>query len=240
MVGTHDDDGWRRASSYTHAAVRHHKSGSSISIAQSNETTGDARTRARPTGRTGNGYADEQTRIIQQQQQISHTAIVSHSAGRYRRFQPLPGQYQHSLAEARRLHARRLPPTPRKPSTLQLASTNSINFPHVSASPTRAATLQRLPPVVRDHAAYGAGVVGVVGAAAAAAAAVASSRDRERDPLRRRMHEYNQYAPAAYEYRDREREQFERERNRELEQELEQDLERERWNSLNVFLSVGI
>lgn len=174
-------------------------------------------------------------RVVKQQQQISDTAIVSHSAGRYRRFQPLPGQYQHSLAEARRLHARRLPPTPRKPSTLQLASTNSINFPHVSASPTRAATLQRLPPVVRDHAAYGAGVVGVVGAAAAAAAAVASSRDRERDPLRRRMHEYNQYAPAAYEYRDREREQFERERNRELEQELEQDLERERWNSLNVF-----
>lgn len=148
--------------------------------------------------------------------------------GRYRRFQPLPNQYQHSLAEARRLHGRRLPPTPRKPSTLPLTSTNSINFPHVSGSPTRGATLQRLPPAVRDHNLPYGGAAAAATAAAVGVGVIGSSRERERDPLRRRLHEYNHYATATYEYRDREREQFERERTLELEQELERDLERER------------
>ncbi|XP_063223249.1 voltage-dependent calcium channel type A subunit alpha-1 [Bacillus rossius redtenbacheri] len=49
---------------------------------------------------------------------------------------PAPHQHSYPVLVARRGHGRRLPPTPSKPSTLQLRPA-SINFPRLNASPTR-------------------------------------------------------------------------------------------------------
>ncbi|XP_033150271.1 voltage-dependent calcium channel type A subunit alpha-1 [Drosophila busckii] len=121
---------------------------------------------------------------------------------------------QHSyptLASRRAGIGRRLPPTPSKPSTLQLKPTN-INFPKLNASPTHTHhstphSVHSLPhhrDLLRDPRDV-----------------YYSSRDRERDRLRDRdrdrLHEYD----LRYEYRDRERELYERERDREREVERE-------------------
>ncbi|XP_017869789.1 PREDICTED: voltage-dependent calcium channel type A subunit alpha-1 [Drosophila arizonae] len=121
---------------------------------------------------------------------------------------------QHSyptLASRRAGIGRRLPPTPSKPSTLQLKPTN-INFPKLNASPTHTHhstphSVHSLPhhrDLLRDPRDV-----------------YYSSRERERDRERfrdrDRLHEYD----VRYEYRDRERELYEREREREREVERE-------------------
>ncbi|XP_050746417.1 voltage-dependent calcium channel type A subunit alpha-1 isoform X7 [Drosophila biarmipes] len=127
---------------------------------------------------------------------------------------------QHSyptLASRRAGIGRRLPPTPSKPSTLQLKPTN-INFPKLNASPTHTHhstphSVHSLPhhrDLLRDPRDM-----------------YYSSRERERDRERLRdrdrerdrdrLHEYD----LRYEYRDRERELYERERDREREVERE-------------------
>ncbi|XP_034670752.1 voltage-dependent calcium channel type A subunit alpha-1 isoform X20 [Drosophila subobscura] len=123
---------------------------------------------------------------------------------------------QHSyptLASRRAGIGRRLPPTPSKPSTLQLKPTN-INFPKLNASPTHTHhstphSVHSLPhhrDLLRDPRDM-----------------YYSSRDRERDRERLRdrnrdrLHEYD----LRFEYRDRERELYERERDREREVERE-------------------
>ncbi|KAM8718745.1 hypothetical protein ACLKA7_001458 [Drosophila subpalustris] len=121
---------------------------------------------------------------------------------------------QHSyptLASRRAGIGRRLPPTPSKPSTLQLKPAN-INFPKLNASPTHTHhstphSIHSLPhhrDLLRDPR------------------DVCYSRrerecDRERFKNRDRLHEYD----LRYEYRDREREMYERERDREREVERE-------------------
>ncbi|KAH8301016.1 hypothetical protein KR044_011486 [Drosophila immigrans] len=121
---------------------------------------------------------------------------------------------QHSyptLASRRAGIGRRLPPTPSKPSTLQLKPTN-INFPKLNASPTHTHhstphSVHSLPhhrDLLRDPR------------------DVYYSRrerecDRERFRDRDRLHEYD----LRYEYRDRERELYERECDREREVERE-------------------
>ncbi|KAL5275640.1 cac family protein [Megaselia abdita] len=129
------------------------------------------------------------------------------------------GHVQHSypVLASRRGGGRRLPPTPCKPSTLQLKQQQAmqqqlggINFPKLNISPTR--THHSTPHSVhslphhrdfRDHREM-----------------FYSSRDRDRDRerYRDRMREYD----LRYEYRDRERELYEQERDR------ERELERER------------
>ncbi|KRF82380.1 uncharacterized protein Dvir_GJ18738, isoform T [Drosophila virilis] len=121
---------------------------------------------------------------------------------------------QHSyptLASRRAGIGRRLPPTPSKPSTLQLKPTN-INFPKLNASPTHTHhstphSVHSLPhhrDLLRDprEVYYSS-----------------RERDRDRDRFRDRdrLHEYD----LRYEYRDRERELYEREREREREVERE-------------------
>lgn len=49
-------------------------------------------------------------------------------------------QHSYPVLVARRGQGRRLPPTPCKPSTLQLKPTN-INFPKLNASPTHVSHL---------------------------------------------------------------------------------------------------
>ncbi|XP_037914495.1 voltage-dependent calcium channel type A subunit alpha-1 isoform X2 [Hermetia illucens] len=119
---------------------------------------------------------------------------------------------QHSypvLASRRGGAGRRLPPTPCKPSTLQLKPTN-INFPKLNASPTHTHhstphSVHSLPhhrDFLRDQRDL-----------------YYSSRDRERDRerYRDRMRDYD----LRYDYRDREREFYERERDRDREYERE-------------------
>ncbi|XP_030379796.1 voltage-dependent calcium channel type A subunit alpha-1 isoform X3 [Scaptodrosophila lebanonensis] len=118
---------------------------------------------------------------------------------------------QHSyptLASRRAGIGRLLPPTPSKPSTLQLKPTN-INFPKLNASPTHTHhstphSVHSLPhhrDLLRDPRDM-----------------YYSTRERDRDRvIRDRLHEYD----LRYEYRDRERELYERERDREREVERE-------------------
>ncbi|XP_063983724.1 voltage-dependent calcium channel type A subunit alpha-1 isoform X3 [Diachasmimorpha longicaudata] len=59
-----------------------------------------------------------------------------------------PHQHSYPVLVTRRGHGRRLPPTPNKPSTLQLKPAN-INFPKLNASPTHGPHLmQHVPPSV--------------------------------------------------------------------------------------------
>ncbi|XP_055846918.1 voltage-dependent calcium channel type A subunit alpha-1 isoform X9 [Episyrphus balteatus] len=120
-------------------------------------------------------------------------------------------QHSYPVLAARRGGAgRRLPPTPCKPSTLQLKPTN-INFPKLNASPTHTHhstphSVHSLPhhrDLLRDprDMYYSS-----------------RERDRDRERYRDRMRDYD----LRYEYRDRERELYERERDR------ERELERER------------
>ncbi|XP_049283396.1 voltage-dependent calcium channel type A subunit alpha-1 isoform X2 [Anopheles funestus] len=137
---------------------------------------------------------------------------------------------QHSypvLVTRRQGHGRRLPPTPCKPSTLQLKQTN-INFPKLNASPTHTGhsshntphSVHSLPQSreflreprerdrERDRDLY------------------YRERDRERDRERfrnSRERSHEDYS-VRYEFRDRERELYERER--EIEREFEREYER--------------
>ncbi|XP_067640093.1 voltage-dependent calcium channel type A subunit alpha-1 isoform X14 [Eurosta solidaginis] len=122
-------------------------------------------------------------------------------------------QYSYpTLASRRAGMGRRLPPTPSKPSTLQLKPTN-INFPKLNASPTHTHhstphSVHSLPhhrDLLRDRVMY---------------RDLYSSRERDRDRERYRDHlrDYD----MRYEYRDHERELYERERDR------QRDFERER------------
>ncbi|EGK96851.1 AGAP002578-PC [Anopheles gambiae str. PEST] len=135
---------------------------------------------------------------------------------------------QHSypvLVTRRQGHGRRLPPTPCKPSTLQLKQTN-INFPKLNASPTHTGhsshntphSVHSLPqsreflrePRERDHDRD----------------LYYRERDRERDRERfrnSRERSHEDYS-VRYEFRDRERELYERER--EIEREFEREFER--------------
>ncbi|KAM7350475.1 calcium voltage-gated channel subunit cacophony isoform 3-T3 [Cochliomyia hominivorax] len=119
------------------------------------------------------------------------------------------GQHSYPNLNHRRGGGRRLPPTPSKPSTLQLKPTN-INFPKLNASPTHTHhstphSVHSLPhhrDLLRDPRDL-----------------YYSSRERERDRARYRDR-LRDYDPR-FEYRDRERELYERERDRELEYERE-------------------
>ncbi|KNC23583.1 Voltage-dependent calcium channel type A subunit alpha-1, partial [Lucilia cuprina] len=118
------------------------------------------------------------------------------------------GQHSYPNLNHRRGGGRRLPPTPSKPSTLQLKPTN-INFPKLNASPTHTHhstphSVHSLPhhrDLLRDPRDL-----------------YYSSRERERDRARYRD---RLCIDPRYEYRDRERELYERERDRELEYERE-------------------
>ncbi|XP_070132493.1 voltage-dependent calcium channel type A subunit alpha-1 isoform X6 [Drosophila bipectinata] len=127
---------------------------------------------------------------------------------------------QHSyptLASRRAGIGRRLPPTPSKPSTLQLKPTN-INFPKLNASPTHTHhstphSVHSLPhhrDLLRDPR-------DVYYSSRDRERDRERLRDRDRDRDRDRIHEYD----LRYEYRDRERELYERERDREREVERE-------------------
>nr|XP_029732732.1 voltage-dependent calcium channel type A subunit alpha-1-like isoform X3 [Aedes albopictus] len=148
---------------------------------------------------------------------------------KYRNGMGPPGHVQHSypvLVARRQGQGRRLPPTPCKPSTLQLKQTN-INFPKLNASPTHTLhsthttphSIHSLPPTreflrerdrerdrERERDLY------------------YRERDRERDRERYRSsreREARDYGPLHYEFRDRERELYEREIEREFEREYE-------------------
>lgn len=119
---------------------------------------------------------------------------------------PHAGQHSYPVLVARRGgQGRRLPPTPNKPSTLKLQSTN-INFPKLNASPTRLHSTHNTPHSVQS---------------------LPHSREflrgEHRDMYYRERDRYRDYG-QRYEFRDREREAYERER--ELERELERDYER--------------
>ncbi|XP_058446082.1 voltage-dependent calcium channel type A subunit alpha-1 isoform X9 [Malaya genurostris] len=154
----------------------------------------------------------------------------NHARRKYRNGMGPPGHVQHSypvLVTRRQGQGRRLPPTPCKPSTLQLKQTN-INFPKLNASPTHTLhsthttphSVHSMPPTRdflrerdrdrdRDRDLY------------------YRERDRERDRERYRSsreRESRDYGQLQYEFRDRERELYERER--EIEREFEREYER--------------
>uniref|UniRef100_A0A1I8PXP8 Voltage-dependent calcium channel type A subunit alpha-1 n=1 Tax=Stomoxys calcitrans TaxID=35570 RepID=A0A1I8PXP8_STOCA len=119
------------------------------------------------------------------------------------------GQHSYPNLNHRRGVGRRLPPTPSKPSTLQLKPTN-INFPKLNASPTH--THHSTPHSVHS-------LVNHRDLIPDPRELYYSSRERERDRARYRDR-LRDYDPR-YEYRDRERELYERERDREMEFERE-------------------
>ncbi|XP_037935060.1 voltage-dependent calcium channel type A subunit alpha-1 isoform X6 [Teleopsis dalmanni] len=156
------------------------------------------------------GFSDTVSNVVEM---VKETRHPRHGYGHPR--YPRGGTHvQHSyptLASRRSGVGRRLPPTPSKPSTLQLKPTN-INFPKLNASPTHQThhstphSVHSLPhhrDLLRDprDMYYSS-----------------RERDRDRERYRDRMRDYD----LRYEYRDREREMYERERDR------ERELERER------------
>lgn len=120
---------------------------------------------------------------------------------------------------------RRLPPTPNKPSTLKLQSTN-INFPKLNASPTRVCENVFLSNR-RLHADFSLQQLHSTHNTPHSVQSLPHSREflrgDPRDTYYRDRERYRDYG-HRYEFRDREREAYERER--ELERELERDYER--------------
>ncbi|XP_067640102.1 voltage-dependent calcium channel type A subunit alpha-1 isoform X22 [Eurosta solidaginis] len=157
------------------------------------------------------GFSDTVSNVVEM---VKETRHPRHGYGHPR--YPRGGahvQYSYpTLASRRAGMGRRLPPTPSKPSTLQLKPTN-INFPKLNASPTHTHhstphSVHSLPhhrDLLRDRVMY---------------RDLYSSRERDRDRERYRDHlrDYD----MRYEYRDHERELYERERDR------QRDFERER------------
>lgn len=135
------------------------------------------------------------------------------------------GQHSYPVLVARR-PGRRLPPTPCKPSTLQLKPTN-INFPKLNASPTHVSLLSGGEWATPNCNPIFQTLLGMHNTPHSVHS-LPHSRDfsrenrdiyfRERDRFRDR--DYG----LRYEFRDREREAYERER--EIERELERDFER--------------
>ncbi|KRF82370.1 uncharacterized protein Dvir_GJ18738, isoform J [Drosophila virilis] len=156
------------------------------------------------------GFSDTVSNVVEMVKETRHPRH-SNSHQRYPRGGPHVQHSYPTLASRRAGIGRRLPPTPSKPSTLQLKPTN-INFPKLNASPTHTHhstphSVHSLPhhrDLLRDprEVYYSS-----------------RERDRDRDRFRDRdrLHEYD----LRYEYRDRERELYEREREREREVERE-------------------
>lgn len=126
---------------------------------------------------------------------------------------------------------RRLPPTPNKPSTLKLQSTN-INFPKLNASPTRVCLLCRTFDCARKKLCNIFIVLQLHSTHNTPHSVQSLPHSREflrgdhRDMYYRGERERYRERDYGhrYEFRDREREAYERER--ELERELERDYER--------------
>lgn len=122
---------------------------------------------------------------------------------------------------------RRLPPTPNKPSTLKLQSTN-INFPKLNASPTRVNQQQLFDNQSIHH--FNFLQLHSTHNTPHSVQSLPHSREflrgDHRDMYYRGERERERYRDYGhrYEFRDREREAYERER--ELERELERDYER--------------
>ncbi|KPU74574.1 uncharacterized protein Dana_GF21581, isoform T [Drosophila ananassae] len=162
------------------------------------------------------GFSDTVSNVVEMVKETRHPRH-GNSHPRY----PRGGTHvQHSyptLASRRAGIGRRLPPTPSKPSTLQLKPTN-INFPKLNASPTHTHhstphSVHSLPhhrDLLRDPR-------DVYYSSRDRERDRERLRDRDRDRDRDRLHEYD----LRYEYRDRERELYERERDREREVERE-------------------
>ncbi|XP_050746419.1 voltage-dependent calcium channel type A subunit alpha-1 isoform X9 [Drosophila biarmipes] len=162
------------------------------------------------------GFSDTVSNVVEMVKETRHPRH-GNSHPRYPRGVTHVQHSYPTLASRRAGIGRRLPPTPSKPSTLQLKPTN-INFPKLNASPTHTHhstphSVHSLPhhrDLLRDPRDM-----------------YYSSRERERDRERLRdrdrerdrdrLHEYD----LRYEYRDRERELYERERDREREVERE-------------------
>ncbi|XP_043867436.1 voltage-dependent calcium channel type A subunit alpha-1 isoform X15 [Drosophila mojavensis] len=156
------------------------------------------------------GFSDTVSNVVEMVKETRHPR----HGNNHPRYPRGGAHVQHSyptLASRRAGIGRRLPPTPSKPSTLQLKPTN-INFPKLNASPTHTHhstphSVHSLPhhrDLLRDprDVYY---------------SSRERDRDRERFRDRDRLHEYD----VRYEYRDRERELYEREREREREVERE-------------------
>ncbi|XP_050089036.1 voltage-dependent calcium channel type A subunit alpha-1 isoform X9 [Anopheles aquasalis] len=174
------------------------------------------------------GFSDTVSNVVEIQKE-EHRRGRHHFGYAHRHNRGPPGHHvQHSypvLVTRRQGHGRRLPPTPCKPSTLQLKQTN-INFPKLNASPTHTGhsshntphSVHSLPQSRellrerdrdRDRDLY------------------YRERDRERDRERfrnSRERSQEEYSVQQYEFRDRERELYERER--EIEREFEREYER--------------
>ncbi|XP_050067944.1 voltage-dependent calcium channel type A subunit alpha-1-like isoform X12 [Anopheles maculipalpis] len=176
------------------------------------------------------GFSDTVSNVVEIQKE-EHRRGRHHFGYAHRHNRGSSGSHvQHSypvLVTRRQGHGRRLPPTPCKPSTLQLKQTN-INFPKLNASPTHTGhsshntphSVHSLPQSReflreprerdrdRDRDLY------------------YRERDRERDRERfrnSRERSHEDYS-VRYEFRDRERELYERER--EIEREFEREYER--------------
>ncbi|XP_035783192.1 voltage-dependent calcium channel type A subunit alpha-1-like isoform X16 [Anopheles albimanus] len=172
------------------------------------------------------GFSDTVSNVVEIQKE-EHRRGRHHFGYAHRHNRGPPGHHvQHSypvLVTRRQGPGRRLPPTPCKPSTLQLKQTN-INFPKLNASPTHTGhsshntphSVHSLPQSRellrdrdRDRDLY------------------YRERDRERDRERfrnSRERSQEEYSVQQYEFRDRERELYERER--EIEREFEREYER--------------
>ncbi|XP_059224077.1 voltage-dependent calcium channel type A subunit alpha-1 isoform X10 [Stomoxys calcitrans] len=153
------------------------------------------------------GFSDTVSNVVEMVKETRHPRGYGHHA-RYPRGGP-HGQHSYPNLNHRRGVGRRLPPTPSKPSTLQLKPTN-INFPKLNASPTH--THHSTPHSVHS-------LVNHRDLIPDPRELYYSSRERERDRARYRDR-LRDYDPR-YEYRDRERELYERERDREMEFERE-------------------
>lgn len=146
-------------------------------------------------------------------------------------------QHSYPVLVARRGQGRRLPPTPCKPSTLQLKPTN-INFPKLNASPTHVSEL-----FDSDYSEVNVNYLSSLQQNLHSSHNTPHSvhslphsrdflrdhreayyREREREKERLRERERERDYGLRYEFRDRERELFERERERE--RDIERELER--------------
>lgn len=142
---------------------------------------------------------------------------------------PHAGQHSYPVLVARRGgQGRRLPPTPNKPSTLKLQSTN-INFPKLNASPTRVSATGPRPHLPQFIGFFPPQLHSTHNTPHSVQSLPHSReflRGDHRDMYYRGERERDRYRDYGhrYEFRDREREAYERER--ELERELERDYER--------------
>jgi hypothetical protein len=141
---------------------------------------------------------------------------------------PHAGQHSYPVLVTRRGgQGRRLPPTPNKPSTLKLQSTN-INFPKLNASPTRvrSTAFRQFTILLQFFQLQLHSTHNTPHSVQSLPHSREFLRGDHRDMYYRGERERERYRDYGhrYEFRDREREAYERER--ELERELERDYER--------------